>query len=95
VTLKHRTNALHIHHYDNLVISFGSANLHVETIGAAPVDSRWKSGEVRFNKAASTHGLSILERRPFTTNDRTPEPGGGPAGSPNQNEPAVNGRYLK
>jgi quercetin dioxygenase-like cupin family protein len=55
----------HIHHYDDVVISFGSAKLRVETVGRAPADSLWKFGDVRFNKAAYTHRAINIGTTPF------------------------------
>ena len=97
VTLEAQDETLwHIHHYDDVVISFGNAKLQVETIGAAPVDSRWKSGEVRFNKAAYTHRAINIGMTPFhNLTIELLKPGGGPAGSPKQNEPAANAPILE
>jgi len=45
----------HIHRQDNVVISFGDANLRIETLGRDPVAGPWKFGEVRFAKATYVH----------------------------------------
>jgi quercetin dioxygenase-like cupin family protein len=45
----------HVHRNNNVVVVFGDANLRVETAGAAPTESIWKFGEVKFGKATYVH----------------------------------------
>jgi len=45
----------HIHRNDNVVVTLGEARLRIETAGAAPGESLWKFGEVRFGKATYVH----------------------------------------
>jgi quercetin dioxygenase-like cupin family protein len=86
----------HIHHYDDVVISFGNAKLRVETIGATPVESQWKFGEVRFNKAAYTHRALNIGTTPFhNLTIELLKPGGGSAGSPKRSDPAANAPILE
>ena len=45
----------HVHRNDNVVVTLSGASLHIETLGAAPAESQWKFGDVRFGKATYIH----------------------------------------
>ncbi len=45
----------HVHRNDNVVVTLGEARLRIETAGAAPGESLWKFGDVRFGKATYVH----------------------------------------
>src|SRR5438128_5238003 len=49
------TTLWHVHRKDNVVVTLGEARLRIETAGAAPGESLWKFGEVRFGKATYIH----------------------------------------
>ncbi len=45
----------HAHRNDNVVVTLGDANLRIENLTGAPVESQWKFGQVRFAKATYVH----------------------------------------
>ena len=93
VTLEPQDETLwHIHHYDDLVISFGNAKLRVETVGAAAAESEWNFGDVRFNKAAYTHRAFNIGPTPFHNFTIELLRSGGAA---KQNEPAASSPLLE
>src|SRR5262245_30696035 len=55
----------HVHRNDNVVITLGAATLRIETVGAAPGESEWKFGEVRFGKATYVHRAMNIGKTPF------------------------------
>src|SRR5260370_30048990 len=55
----------HVHRNDNVVITIGDASLRIETVGAAPTESLWKFGEVRFGKATYVHRAMNIGGTPF------------------------------
>lgn len=55
----------HVHRNDNVVITIGGASLRIETAGAAPTESLWKFGEVRFGKATYIHRAINAGSTPF------------------------------
>ena len=86
----------HIHHYDDVVISFGEAKLRVETVGTASTESQWKFGDVRFNKAAYTHRAVNVGTTPFHNfTIELLKPGNAVPASSKQSEPAANAPILE
>ena len=59
------TTLWHIHRNDNVVVVLGEARLRIETLGAAPGESLWKFGEVRFGKATYVHRAMNVGVTPF------------------------------
>ncbi|PYS35298.1 MAG: hypothetical protein DMF75_04075 [Acidobacteria bacterium] len=59
------TTLWHIHRHDNVVVTLGEARLRIETAGAAPGESLWKFGEVRFGKATYVHRAMNVGVTPF------------------------------
>src|SRR5438034_8348919 len=60
------TTLWHIHRNDNVVVTLGDdASLRIETVGAAPVEVKWKFGEVRFGKATYVHRAMNIGTTPF------------------------------
>ena len=59
------TTLWHIHRNDNVVVVLGEARLRIETLGAAPGESLWKFGEVRFGKATYVHRAMNVGTTPF------------------------------
>ena len=59
------TTLWHIHRNDNVVVTLGEARLRIETVGAAPGESLWKFGEVRFGKATYVHRAMNVGATPF------------------------------
>src|SRR5438094_2138909 len=55
----------HVHRNDNVVVTLGEARLRIETAGAAPGESLWKFGEVRFGKATYVHRAMNVGTTPF------------------------------
>jgi quercetin dioxygenase-like cupin family protein len=55
----------HIHRNDNVVVTFGDASLRIETVGAAPVESQLKLGDVGFRKATYVHRAMNIGTTPF------------------------------
>lgn len=55
----------HAHRNDNVVVTLAGAKLHIETVGRDPVDTEWKTGEVRFSKAAYVHRAMNVGATPF------------------------------
>ena len=85
----------HIHHYDDVVISFGSAKLRVETAGAAPVESQWKFGDVRFNRATYTHRATNVGTTPLHNFIIELLKSSGRAALPKSNEPMARSLILE
>ena len=77
----------HVHRNDNVVITFGDASLRIEALGAAPADSQWKFGEVKFSKATYVHRAMNIGTTPFR--NMTIELLKLPAGSPEQSKPSA------
>src|SRR6266849_4886425 len=72
------TTLWHIHRNDNVVVTLGEARLRIETAGAAPGESLWKFGEVRFGKATYVHramNVGVTPFRNFTIELLKPNPG--------------------
>ena len=59
------TTLWHVHRNDNVVVTLGEARLRIETAGAAPGESLWKFGEVRFGKATYVHRAMNVGITPF------------------------------
>jgi len=59
------TTLWHVHRNDNVVVTLGEARLRIETAGAAPGESLWKFGEVRFGKATYVHRAMNVGATPF------------------------------
>ena len=55
----------HVHRNDNVVVTLGEARLRIETAGAAPGESLWKFGEVKFGKATYVHRAMNVGVTPF------------------------------
>jgi quercetin dioxygenase-like cupin family protein len=55
----------HAHRNDNVVITLAGAKLHIETVGRDPIDTEWKTGEVRFSKATYVHRAMNVGTTPF------------------------------
>src|SRR2546428_8302430 len=55
----------HVHRSDNVVVTFGDASLHIETVGAAPTDSQLKLGDVGFRKSTYVHRAINVGTTPF------------------------------
>jgi quercetin dioxygenase-like cupin family protein len=55
----------HVHHNDNVVVGIGGAKLRLENAAAAPVETEWKFGEVRFTKGAYVHRAINIGATPF------------------------------
>jgi quercetin dioxygenase-like cupin family protein len=55
----------HRHENDNVVITLGNASIRVETVGAAPVESQVKFGDVGFRKATYVHRSMSVGDTPF------------------------------
>jgi len=55
----------HVHANDNVVVTLGEARLRIETAGAAPAESQWKFGDVRFGKATYVHRAMNVGNTPF------------------------------
>jgi len=55
----------HAHRNDNVVITFGDVSLRIETLGAAPAESQWKFGDVKFGKAIYIHRAMNVGTTPF------------------------------
>ena len=55
----------HVHRNDNVVVTLGEARLRIETAGAAPGESLWKFGEVKFGKATYVHRAMNLGATAF------------------------------
>lgn len=55
----------HAHRNDNVVVSFGDVQLHIETLGRDPVEGPWKFGEVRFSRATYIHRAMNIGTNPF------------------------------
>ena len=55
----------HRHENDNVVITLGDASIRVETVGAAPVESQVKFGDVGFRKATYVHRTMSVGDTPF------------------------------
>jgi quercetin dioxygenase-like cupin family protein len=55
----------HRHANDNVVITLGDANVRVETVGGAPVESQPKFGDVGFRKASYIHRTMSIGMTPF------------------------------
>src|SRR5436853_1315852 len=79
------TTSWHIHRNDNVVVTLGEARLRIETAGAAPGESLWKFGEVRFGKATYVHRVMNVGTTPF--HNFTFELLKSPAGAPAQSMP--------
>ena len=77
------TTLWHIHRNDNVVVTLGEARLRIETAGAAPGESLWKFGEVRFGKATYVHRAMNVGTTPFHnfTIELLKPPAGAPAPS--------------
>src|SRR5438094_10032218 len=71
----------HVHRNDNVVVTLGEARLRIETAGAAPGESLWKFGEVKFGKATYVHRAMSVGITPFHnfTIERLKPPTGAPA----------------
>ena len=84
------TTLWHIHRHDNVVVTLGEARLRIETAGAAPGESLWKFGEVRFGKATYVHRAINVGTTPFHnfTIELLKPNAGGPA-PPTAKEPIV------
>src|SRR5437870_6155449 len=90
------TTLWHIHRNDNVVVTLGEARLRIETAGAAPGESLWKFGEVRFGKATYVHRAMNVGATPFHnfTIELLKSPAG--AASPSiPNEPIVRTPVLE
>lgn len=55
----------HAHRNDNVVVTFGDVSLRIETLGAAPAESQWKFGDVKFGKATYIHRAMNVGTTPF------------------------------
>ena len=55
----------HVHRNDNVVVTLSDASLRIETLGAAPAESQWKFGDVRFGKATYIHRALNVGPTPF------------------------------
>jgi len=77
------TTLWHIHRNDNVVVTLGEARLRIETAVAAPAESLWKFGEVRFGKATYVHRAMNVGTTPFHnfTIELLKPPAGAPAPS--------------
>src|SRR5437016_286227 len=77
------TTLWHVHRNDNVVVVLGEAKLRIETAGAAPGESLWKFGEVRFGKATYVHRAMNVGATPFHnfTIELLKSPAGAPAPS--------------
>ena len=73
----------HVHRNDNVVVTLGEARLRIETAGAAPGESLWKFGEVKFGKATYVHRAMNVGVTPFHnfTIELLKSPAGPPAPS--------------
>ena len=90
------TTLWHVHRNDNVVVTLGEARLRIETAGAAPGESLWKFGEVRFGKAIYVHRAMNVGATPFHnfTIELLKSPAG--AASPSiPNEPIVRTPVLE
>jgi quercetin dioxygenase-like cupin family protein len=75
----------HVHRKDNVVITLGSANLRIETVGADTAEVLWKLGDVNFRKATYVHRAINIGTTPF--HNLTIELLKSPAGSPEVSSP--------
>jgi len=75
----------HVHRNDNVVVTFGDASLHLETLGAAPTDSQLKFGDVGFRKSTYVHRAMNVGTTPF--HNFTIELLKSPAGAPEVSKP--------
>jgi beta-alanine degradation protein BauB len=55
----------HAHRNDNVVVTLGDASLRIENATAAPAESQWKFGQVRFAKATYIHRAINIGTTPF------------------------------
>jgi quercetin dioxygenase-like cupin family protein len=81
------TTLWHIHRNDNVVVVLGEARLRIETAGAAPGESLWKFGEVRFGKATYVHramNVGATSFRNFTIELLKPRNGAPPPSMPKE-----------
>ena len=90
------TTLWHIHRHDNVVVTLGEARLRIETAGAAPGESLWKFGEVKFGKATYVHRAMNVGVTPFHnfTIELLKPPAGAPAPS-TPKEPIVRTPVLE
>src|SRR2546430_7666991 len=90
------TTLWHVHRHDNVVVTLGEARLRIETAGAAPVESLWKFGEVKFGKATYVHRAMNVGVTPFHnfTIELLKSPAGPPAPS-KPKEPIVRTPVLE
>src|SRR2546430_10822154 len=85
----------HVHRNDNVVVTLGEARLRIETAGAAPGESLWKFGEVKFGKATYVHRAMNVGVTPFPnfTIELLKPPTGAPATSISK-APTARGTWL-
>src|SRR5207249_4777513 len=86
----------HVHRNDNVVVTLGEARLRIETAAAAPGESLWKFGEVRFGKAAYVHramNVGSTSFHNFTIELLRPPNGAPPPSMPK--EPTVRAPVLE
>ena len=55
----------HIHSKDNVVLTLSDAHVRIETVGAAPVETQAKAGDVAFRKAPYVHRTMSIGATPF------------------------------
>ena len=55
----------HAHRNDNVVVTLSDASLRIENAAAAPAESQWKFGQVRFAKATYVHRAINIGTTPF------------------------------
>lgn len=55
----------HAHRNDNVVVTLGDASLRIENATAAPAESQWKFGQVRFARATYIHRAINIGTTPF------------------------------